>query len=236
MSSDLSRLFAQACNTVCSFAPVYPSMMMSNLDDCMPGCYGTYKDGIWSKLGTLPDFQVSQYIVSDPGTYLGTSTWSSEKMTTVAVYLKGTAWVVGEDGAGDAQGGMQFSDATDTLFHVAVGDTYEYEMDASVLDQITAQVQNRKDGDDLRFVTTLVATNAYLAFGGRTKHAQCVISGDAQALSDAVAGKVSAAVTIAQTNVSDISKNISPGNQMIPVGMYLYQIGKHGKVMNNTPS
>lgn len=232
--TDLSTVFAQTANKVCSFAPIYPSVLLPNVDDCLPGSYGTYQNGVWSKTGDISDFGVS-FTPADPGSYTGVASWSSQSLKTDSVYFNGSAWIVGEDASGDGKLGVRFTDSSSTLFHVAVGDTYDYSMDLDTLTPLVAAVQNLKNGDSLRFVTRLVTSDALLAFGGQTKSAECIVSGDAQALSDAVAGQVTGALTIAQSNVTAIQVDIAPGSQMIPIGMLLYQVTSKGLVLNLGP-
>lgn len=235
MSTPLSTQYAQAGNKASSFAPIYPSQLgITNLDDFRPGSYGTYKDGVWQKLGTIDQFGPS-YTVSPPEAVDGSYTWSSDHIKSTSVVFNGTIWVPGEDGAGTGQVGTQYTDSSDTMFHVTSGDAQQYEMAPGTLGEIVNTVKEHPGWQDWRFVTGLTVVDGVLAFGGSTKNASCVVTGSAEAVTDEGAGKLSAGLSITDSNVTEMNANYPPGGTPVAFAMYLYQIDKHGPSMNNDP-
>lgn len=232
--SDLSTKFAKSGSKICAFAPIYP-LNPPNYDDCAPGCYGTYENGIWVKEGNISDFGIS-FQPPEPEVYNGQGSFSSEKLKTTNMKMNGGVWVIDEDGEAGGTLGVKFSSSEDEMFSVATSGLSVQEMDTSVLDKITSQVHDHKDYKKLRFVVRLISAESYMAFGGQSKDTSVILTGSGEALQDAVAGKVDASLAYAEHENTEFNQILSAAGQSVPVGMVLYEISRdHGCKANNDP-
>ena len=229
--AELSVQFNESCVQVCGGAAIYPKNP-EPYDNCLPGSYGSFVNGLWSYAGNVNTDLGANITVPDPTEYSGEGSWSSSKLDTTNMALKGTVWVADPESGGEGGGtvGVQFSSKSGSMFHVATQGLFTQEISTNDLWALYGKVIQSRRYNQLRFIQKLVSCKNVVAFGGGEKDSSLVVTGSAQAVQDVIAGKVSGDVRLDQMQSIDMNQSLTQNGSLTALFVVMYEFteGKTG--------